>query len=66
MIGTDTITCPLCSTEGWPSSLRTEGYSAKCGTTWDMRGYYSQAETCQIIAGLRFQIDLLQLQGVAS
>lgn len=53
------ITCPLCHTEGWPSSLLTQGFAAHCGTAWDHTGFFRQSHVCRIIAGLRFEVALL-------
>lgn len=58
---TDNITCPLCSSRGWPSSITMGAYAADCGSQWGTFIEHRQTPACRIIAGLRFEIDLLML-----
>ena len=56
------ITCPLCSSRAWPSSVFLGAYHAECGTQWGNLVEPRQTPACRIICGLRFEIDLLNLQ----
>jgi hypothetical protein len=58
----DTITCPLCATEGWPSSRLIAAYAAHCGTAWSSDGYVNQSRACHEIQTLRFDLALLRMQ----
>jgi hypothetical protein len=67
------VVCPLCESDGWPSSLRIYAMQSSCGTAWSVDGsFVSQSEPCRIIAAERLRGDLLQLEvdrlmdGVAS
>ena len=57
----DDITCPFCSTEGWPTVRMFAAFAAHCGTAWSDDGYSSQSESCRIISGLRLDIALNNL-----
>jgi hypothetical protein len=62
------IRCPLCDTEGWPSSRMLAAGAAHCGSAWSDDGsYVNQSVACRVIAGLRFEVGLARMQlGVAS
>lgn len=56
--------CPLCGSEGWPSSLVTGGFAGVCGSAWDWSGFARQSPACQIISGLRIELALADREGV--
>lgn len=62
----NTIQCPLCNSNAWPAATRVGAYAADCGTSWGDDIEPRQSPACRTIAGLRFEVGLLQMQAVAS
>lgn len=56
----DDVNCPLCGSEGWPSSRFTRGFFAVCGTAWDFEGFVSQSEPCKLLVSARLDAALLK------
>lgn len=63
----DEVTCPLCASNGWPSSRMLAAYAADCGTAWSADGsYVNQGVSCRVISKLRLELELRDVLGVAS